>query len=121
MTRSFDELLEVEPGLRDHSWEARFFDQLTSQNLRPIHPMPQAGPDGFSYLLVEHENGRDKGDPAPKILGWLATRGIGLVLNPHKSYPDYVFTYGMLWNFRERGEFLSTSNSNSTNAHAHTH
>jgi hypothetical protein len=43
------------------------------------------------------------------VLSWLSEKGIGLVVNPQKEAPDYVFTYGMIWNFRERGEFLSNS------------
>jgi hypothetical protein len=37
---------------------------------------------------------------------WLAARGIGLVINAHKMLPDYIFPYGMLWNFVETGRFL---------------
>jgi hypothetical protein len=28
-----------------------------------------------------------------------------MAVNPRKSYPDYVFSYGMLWNFKETGMF----------------
>jgi hypothetical protein len=30
---------------------------------------------------------------------------LGLVVNPQKEYPDYVFSYGMIWHFRETGLF----------------
>jgi hypothetical protein len=37
---------------------------------------------------------------------WAAGRGVGIVLNAHKMVPDYVFTYGMLWNYLETGRFV---------------
>ncbi len=36
-------------------------------------------------------------------------KGVGLVVNPRKDYPDYVFTYGMLWHFKETGLFYRTA------------
>ncbi|MGZ3690877.1 MAG: hypothetical protein ACXVAX_05210, partial [Pseudobdellovibrio sp.] len=72
---------------------------------------PQQGPDGWPYLITETQvDGQpvgDKNDSTQKIIHWLSTRGIGLVVNPRKlPYPDYVFSYGMLWSFRETGYFI---------------
>jgi hypothetical protein len=103
MTSEFNKLLQIDANLRDNAWEAQFFAGFIHQPLRIVHSSPQAGPDGFSYLLAEIADG--PGEPAAQVVNWLSSRGIGLVLNPRKTYPDYVFTYGMLWNFRERGEF----------------
>ncbi|MBO9668012.1 MAG: hypothetical protein J7501_14515, partial [Bdellovibrio sp.] len=35
--------------------------------------------------------------------------GVGMAVNPDKNYPDYVFTYGMLWHFKETGLFYRTA------------
>jgi len=45
-------------------------------------------------------------DSVQKILHWCATKGVGLAVNPTKEYPDYVFTYGMIWHFRQTGYFF---------------
>src|SRR5690606_13470381 len=46
-------------------------------------------------------------EPTVRILDWLATRGIGMVINGQKEIPDYIFPYGMIWNWKERGQFVS--------------
>lgn len=99
------ELVKVPDDQRDVQWEYKFFDALAASKLRVVAPDPQKGPDGWPYLLVETAEAAT--EPAPKIVHWLATRGIGLVVNPGKAYPDFVFNYGMLWNFKERGLFVS--------------
>jgi hypothetical protein len=42
-----------------------------------------------------------------KIIEWISDKGIGIAVNPQKMNPDYVFTFGMLWNFLTRGEFIT--------------
>ena len=54
------------------------------------------------------------GEPIPRLVQWLAGRGIGLVINAHKMVPDYVFTYGMLWNFVETGRFVIPPSTEAT-------
>ncbi|MCX7978945.1 MAG: hypothetical protein N2578_08075 [Bdellovibrionaceae bacterium] len=100
---SLDEIFKVPDEERDLDWEARFFTAFTEANVRVISPDPQIGPDGWPYLLVE--TGEGASEPVQKILHWLSERGIGLVVNPRRAYPDFVFTYGMIWNFRETGRF----------------
>lgn len=66
-------------------------------------PDAQTGPDGWPYLYVK--SSPYAGEPVIRVVDWLSTRGIGLVLNAYKMMPDYIFTYGMIWNFRETGSF----------------
>ena len=95
MNKTFEE--------RDEQWELDFLKAFPEQKFTIQDTEPKEGPDGWPYLLVQ-----DGGDePAHQVIKWLTEQGVGLVLNAHKKYPDYVFSYGMLWNFRERGEFLS--------------
>lgn len=101
------ELVNVPDAQRDHQWEIDFFMQITQSNLKLIHEAPQKGPDGWPYLLAE--TSAEATEPANKIIQWLALKGVGLVVNPMKSYPDYVFTYGMLWHFKETGLFYKTA------------
>jgi len=99
------ELLRVLPAKRDEVWEKTFLQMLAYARLRVLHPEPRTGPDAWPYLFVEIS--QDSDEPAPRIIEWLSERGIGLAINPQKSIPDFVLSYGMLWNYRVRGEFLT--------------
>lgn len=91
---------------RQRDWEEHFFLELSKSNISLMSEEPQMGPDGWPYILGK-TTGTEDTEPAQKVIQWAAHKGIGLVINPEKEYPDYVFTYGMLWNFRETGRFLS--------------
>ena len=97
-------LLKIEIDQRDDAWEDQFLSALSEAQLRVLSPDPQAGPDGWPYLMAETDQGTE---PAQKILQWLATRGIGLVINPQKETPDYALSWGMVWSFRETGRFFN--------------
>lgn len=103
---TYEELLKVEIKDRGDAWEKDFLAELPKASVRVMSPEPREGPDHWPYLMVESGAVGDD-DKMINVLQWLSTRGIGLVINPSKPAPDYVLTYGMLWNFRERGEFLT--------------
>jgi hypothetical protein len=88
---------------RDPQWEARFFQALSQSQLALLSPDAQEGPDGWPYLLASTTGSTL--EPAQNLIHWLSTRGMGLVINPQKEYPDYVFSYGMVWSFKETGFF----------------
>ena len=100
----FEKLISQNETQRDEQWEMDFLKKFTEQNLSLSSQDPQTGPDGWPYLLVKTGKGTE---PCLKLLEWLSERGIGMVLNVHKQLPDYVFTYGMIWGYREYGKFLS--------------
>ncbi len=107
--------LQTAEDLRDQAWDEKFFKFLSESNLQIIADDPQQGPDGWPYLICESTskpvNSEFKIDTAQKILHWLSTRGIGLVVNPKKlPYPDYIFSFGMIWSFRETGYFIKYQN-----------
>lgn len=97
------DLVKVPDEKRDAEWENQFFVEISKSNLKMLSPDPQQGPDSWPYILTQTSG--DAAEPAQKIMQWCATKGIGLVVNPEKDYPDYVFTYGMLWHFKETGLF----------------
>ncbi len=117
---TLNELTAIPFTNRDQNWENKFFQALSLANLRLLTADPQTGPDGWPYLMAETgvdakpettaEPATEPKEPIQKVIQWLAGRGIGLVINPQKEYPDYVFTYGMLWNFRETGFFFQPLN-----------
>lgn len=107
--------LQTPEDKRDQVWDEKFFKLLSESNLQIIADEPQQGPDGWPYLICETTDQPvdvdKKIDSTQKILHWLSTRGIGLVVNPKKlPYPDYVFSYGMIWSFRETGYFIKYEN-----------
>jgi hypothetical protein len=97
-------LTETPEADRSPDWEMRFFQALTSSSLELLTPDPQQGPDGWPYILAR--TSVTATEPAQKIIQWASLKGIGLVINPQKDYPDYVFSYGMLWSFKETGYFF---------------
>jgi hypothetical protein len=103
-SQNLTEILKIPDTQRDTSWENQFFHSLASGHLEVFTQEPQTGPDGWPYLLVKSDDGSK--EPFQRILHWLSDKGIGLVINPQKEYPDYVFTYGMLWHFKETGLFF---------------
>jgi hypothetical protein len=98
------ELVEIPDAERNSSWENQFFHALTSDKIKLLTPEPQSGPDNWPYLLAQ--TAEDASEPTQQIIHWLSERGIGLAINPQKEYPDYVFSYGMLWSFKETGFFF---------------
>jgi hypothetical protein len=97
-------LTETPDADRTPEWENRFFQALTTASVELLTPDPQQGPDGWPYILVK--TSATAAEPAQKIIQWSSVKGIGLVVNPQKDYPDYVFSYGMLWSFKETGFFF---------------
>ena len=104
MSLNLKELMSVTDDKRDSNWEDQFLTAFANSNVSLLSEDPQVGPDQWPYLLVETTEGSQ--EPAQKILAWLATRGIGLAINPQKEFPDFVLTFGMIWNFKETGKFI---------------
>lgn len=107
------ELLHTAEQDRDFSWDEKFFKLFSESNIRLLSKDPQQGPDGWPYLISETldtkstNNDIEDIESVQKVLFWLAQKGIGLVVNPRRQpYPDYVFSYGMIWNFRQTGYFI---------------
>lgn len=105
------ELVNTPEENRNFDWENQLFRLLPNLNLNILDENPIVGPDGFSYLMAEPTE--EEGEPFLKVVQWLHDKGIGLVLNPMKQYPDYVFTYGMIWSYKEFGEFYRPKESHS--------
>jgi hypothetical protein len=100
-----DELLNTPIAERDEQWENKALQLIPNIFFNVLVEEPQKGPDGWPYLLVETTNDTTA-EPAQKVISWLSDKGIGLVINPKKDIPDFVFTYGMLWQFYKTGHFL---------------
>ena len=103
--RDIYKLSEVDVSQRDPQWEDQFLKGLPSAQFKLLNDTPQTGPDGWPYLLVELDSGGDA--KASDVLGWLVQKGVGLAINPQKSAPDYILSFGMIWNYINKNEFIS--------------
>lgn len=99
-----DALLQQPEAHRDERWEKEFLKAIPSTKVELVQEQPQPGPDGWPYLLAR--TGAAGSEPFIRIVDWTRTRGVGVALNTHKMVPDYVFTYGMLWNYAQTGQFI---------------
>ncbi len=129
-----EKLLQVEQSIRDEKWENDFFLNLPEQKFLLVDDQPKEGPDGWPYMFANiyfdqninkstnqnaNQNVKEntiKNTETESFLNlsnWLVNKGIGLVINPEKAYPDYVFTYGMLWFYKYNGIFLQKVKSDS--------
>ena len=97
---------------RDQNWQEKFLNLFPSACVTLLSSQPQQGSDGMPYFLVQVEESSK--EPASKLLYWLSQKGVGLVVHPEKTYPDYIFTYGMIWYFKEKHIFLGTQRKNFT-------
>lgn len=105
-----EEMLKVPFEERDEQWEDEFFKAIREWNFEFLSDSPIEGPDGMPYLAVKTV---EEGEPASKVFDWLGEKGVGLAVNPNKETPDYVFSYGMIWNFLLNGEFMTRTEENS--------
>ncbi len=112
LEENLQELVNIPEEKRDHHWENHFFHSLSQSSLEILSEEPQIGPDGWPYLMAQTSSSAK--EPAAKIIHWLSNKGIGLAVNPTKEYPDYVFTYGMIWSFKESGYFYRTAEERKT-------
>ena len=109
---SIEHMLSVPIADRDATWEIEFLKELGRGSVAVVNPDPVQGPDGWPYLLVATGGCKaEEFEPVITIARWLASRGMGMVLNPEKPMPDFVLPFGMIWNFVERGEFLTLAPS----------
>ena len=93
--------------LRNTQWENKFFNAFVSGQVELINEDPQMGPDGWPYLYLKTT--AEAKEPTKNVLHWASENGVGVAINPDKAVPDMILSYGMIWNFRERAQFITAS------------
>lgn len=99
-------ICEMPAFKRGLKWEEKLFDAVADFPIFLVEDQPFQGPDGFSYMHISSGSGTEinKDD----FFKWCFESGVGLVLNlKDKKAPDFVFNYGMVWNFLWRGAFVN--------------
>lgn len=104
--------LEVNSGLRDDRWENELFNLLLDSNLYIVKDSVQMGPDGWPYLYVSTDGFQPNvgEDHAAHLIQWAYENAVGLALNPDKERPDYIFHYGLIWNYAHNKFFVKNFN-----------
>ncbi len=115
--------LQISEQNRNFQWDEQFFKHFVNIDVALLSADPQQGPDGWPYLLCTMLNDAKvqtethQVESVQKLIHWLVQKGIGLVVNPMREpYPDFVFSYGMLWSFKETGFFMRPELANNSNA-----
>lgn len=103
-------LFEVPVEQRDGKWQSILFDTIAHASFRCGDPQIIAGPDGFPYfqLLMPVPNQPFTCYTADHVIkDFLMEHGFGLVINPDKGNPDWVFSYGDVLNYFLKDAFYS--------------
>lgn len=108
---NLNKILQTNTGKRNQDWEQSFLNSFVTSELYLIEENVKIGPDGWPYLYITTDKDQkfEAKDQAQKIIDWAFESGVGIVVNPQKEKPDYIFNYGMIWSFIHRGEFINYS------------
>lgn len=109
---SLSDLLITAQSQRDDLWEQRFLGALPSSSIYVMNKVPQMDPNGqWPYLWITDRADKASQQPSQQenlkaLMAWCVQEGLGLVFNPQKMSPDYIFNYGMVWHFFYKGCFF---------------
>ena len=106
-TQELGELFKTDHDARDDAWVGRFYDAVVDASLATREEQVTRGPDGFPYfaLYMPPEGQGFDAFCVSHVLGVCTDDGFGIVINPDKGRPDWVFSYGNLWSLRAYGSF----------------
>lgn len=111
--KSLHELTLVKGSGRTQAWEQQFLKSFETAEIVITSEDVQMGPDGWPYLFAS-TNTEAQGfkDKALNVVQWAYQHGVGIVINPDKEKPDFVFNFGMVWSYMHRGEFVKLFDEN---------
>lgn len=113
-TRILEELSSIPFENRDIEWQKNLLSNIDDAGLASNDPQVIGGPDGFPYFVLnipEHNKEFQSFVIKHMIPDFILDNGFGIVFNPSKGQPDWVFTHGDLVNYFLRQEFFSESNN----------
>ncbi len=106
--KTLSDYLAINSGLRDNSWESDFFRTFVASKVFVINESVQMGPDGWPYIYITDDikTKHVSEDSTLNVIQWAYEHGVGLALNPNKERPDYIFHFGLIWNFVHNKYFI---------------
>ncbi len=111
-TALLNELFETPAEQRDEAWQKTFLDNVLDASFACDEPQVAGGPDGFPYfrLHIPEPNTSFQCFVIRHMIGdFLLENGFGIVINPQKPSPDWVFSYGDIVNYHLKQEFYTSS------------
>lgn len=102
-TQELIKLFVMPRDRRDADWVRNFFELIPNAALVMPEQQVLQGPDQFGYFVL---NTPTSGEPFSAVTVGDVTehcleQGLGLVINPGKGQPDWVFTFGSLWSKKQ--------------------
>lgn len=106
-TAELERLFAVPRDERADTWREAFFVAVPDASLATTERQVEAGPDGFPYFVLRMpEPGPFETFCVTHVLDACLENGFGIVVFGSAPDPEWVFTYGDLWSFKETGQFV---------------
>lgn len=106
-TAELERLFAVPREERADTWREAFFAAVPDASLETTERQVEAGPDGFPYFVLRMPQ------PGPfetfclnHVLDACLENGFGIAVQGSDAEPEWVFTYGDLWSFKQTGRFV---------------
>ena len=111
-TKILRELFDTPVEQRNEDWQINFLENVVDASFSCGDPQVIEGPDGFPYfqLNIPEPNKQFQCYVIRHMKNdFLLEKGYGVVINPSKGAPDWVFSYGDIVNYQIRNEFYTKS------------
>lgn len=111
-TAALDKLFAIPHEQRDNNWQQSFLANIEEASFVCNDPQVISGPDGFPYFVLNIPEANKEFQCyviKHMVPEFILDNGLGVVINPSKGQPDWVFTYGELVNYHLRNEFYTDS------------
>ena len=108
-TAKIHALCQIPAEARNKSWTVSFLQFLPTASMTCGDPQIFTGPDGLPYfaLNIPKQGQSFESYSLVHVLNYVTDSGVGIAINPSVDRaPDWVFSYGDLWNFRQTGQFI---------------
>ncbi len=107
-TQEVQDLFATGREQRGLDWRERFYAAIADASMAATAEQVMLGPDGFPYFVLNLPPAGQAFEPfcISHILDVCLERGAGVVVQPDPAPPQWVFTYGLLWSYKEFGEFV---------------
>jgi hypothetical protein len=104
-TTAVAELLAVGASKRDDEWRMLFYRNVVDAALEPLSEQAIKGPDGFPYIALRIPLAGQSvvAHSVASLVEHCTEHGFGIVIEPQRDPPGWVFRYGDLWSLRAYG------------------
>ncbi len=108
-TNQIFQLCQIPFEQRSDQWVNAFFQFIPTASMACADPQIIVGPDKLPYFVLNlpTPGASFESFSVSHLLEFVTDNGLGIAINPAKgSQPDWIFSAGDLWNFRETNIFI---------------